>query len=73
MTVEKTTMLSSALANFDRASALLGNEYPADLIQKLRHPKDAGAKKNLEQKLAKTAKNGYSCACGENSRVLNGR
>ena len=35
-----TTMLSSALANFDRASALLGNEYPADLVQKLRHPKE---------------------------------
>ncbi len=40
MKTEKTTMLSSALANFDRASALLGNEYPPDLIQKLRHPKE---------------------------------
>jgi glutamate dehydrogenase (NAD(P)+) len=33
-------MLSSALANFDRAAALLGNEYPDDLVQKLRHPKE---------------------------------
>ncbi len=34
------TMLSSALANFDRASGLLGDEYPADLVQKLRFPKE---------------------------------
>jgi len=34
------TMLNSALANFDRASGLLGDEYPSDLVQKLRHPKE---------------------------------
>jgi glutamate dehydrogenase (NAD(P)+) len=34
------TMLGSALANFDRASGLLGDEYPVDLVQKLRHPKE---------------------------------
>lgn len=33
-------MLASARANFDRASVLLSDEFPSDLLQKLRHPKE---------------------------------
>jgi len=40
MKSETTSMLKSALDNFDRASALLGDEYPSDLMQKLRYPKE---------------------------------
>jgi len=40
MKTETTTMLKNALDNFDRACALLGDEFPADLLQKLRHPKE---------------------------------
>ena len=40
MKTETTTMLKNALDNFDRACALLGDEYPSDLLQKLRHPKE---------------------------------
>ena len=40
MNAEKSTMLASAHANFDRASKLLESEVPSDLIDKLRHPKE---------------------------------
>ncbi len=40
MKTETTTMLKNALDNFDRACALLGDEYSPDLLQKLRHPKE---------------------------------
>ena len=40
MKAKISTMLNSALENFDRASILLGDEYPSDLVQKLRHPKE---------------------------------
>ncbi len=40
MTTKATSMLSGALANFDRACVLVGDEYPADLLHKLRHPKE---------------------------------
>lgn len=33
-------MLNSALANFDRACILMGDEYSPDLLEKLRHPKE---------------------------------
>ena len=33
-------LLESALANFDRASTLLGGEFPADLLAKLRTPNE---------------------------------
>ncbi|MEI7880482.1 MAG: Glu/Leu/Phe/Val dehydrogenase [bacterium] len=40
MNIEKSTMLSTALANFDRVCSLLGDEYSPDLLQKLRYPKE---------------------------------
>ncbi|MCC7299850.1 MAG: Glu/Leu/Phe/Val dehydrogenase [Verrucomicrobia bacterium] len=38
--MKKQTMLDNALANFDRAAALLKDEFCPDMIEKLRHPKE---------------------------------
>lgn len=38
--MKKKTMLSNALANFDRAAALLQGEFNSDLVNKLRQPKE---------------------------------
>ena len=40
MNIHESRLLHAALLNFDRACTLLGNEFPADLLAKLRQPNE---------------------------------